>query len=857
MPDDPRAPTVAGRFRQVAAAQPGRPAFREDSRCVTYAELDEQSDRVAVAISDCVPAGARVAIEYPAGAPFAVCALAALKCGGTFVPLDPNWPEARKQSVLAESDAALLLSDRDTLDGWRGRVLPLHSARSAGAASDIACILFTSGSTGRPRGVLVPDSALLKASSDYRDIMGLTPDDRVAWLAPVSVGAMLLPFLGGLLSGACVLPFNVASRGLPAFREWLKAESVTILPMVSSLFRAFAQYVSPGERFDALRWIKLGGEPVLRQDAMLFQERFGPGCSLLNGLGITELAGNVCFHRLSRAASLAQATLPVGQAVPDFELLILGEDGGPRSDGQPGEIAVRSRRAVGGYLNDPERTRQKFAPLPDLPDVPVFRTGDLGRLLPDGELLHLGRTDSRVKIRGYFVDPVEVEAALLEVAGVRDAVVVARDDAGAAQLAAFYTGDAALDGAFLREQLGHRLPPHMIPGTFARLESLPRLRGGKVDRMALAQREAPPVSIENGAPRDWIEVELLKIWEWALGRKGFGVRDSFVALGGDSLSTVRVFAAIERYMDVNLPLNTIRDHPTVEQLAAHIRNVGAGTAWETAVLLGLGTESAPPLFVVPGAGVDVVQIVDLAARLGPDITVYALRYPGLDGTPICYRSTEDLAAHFIHAVRRIQPRGPYRLSGASYGGVVAYEMAQQLHAVGERVEFLGLLDAYGPGYGRVKPQAWWRHGPLICLRWWLPIGNKEQLTVSNVLDGIRMRWDHAMWRVKTWWRPSGVTAPYEKRYRYANAAAFAARARYRFPPFDGDVDLFRARETLPAFLYEMKPDLNWGRLVNGKLRVHEVPGNHTRFIHEPHVAELADAIRKRLAESHGPTSRRN
>ncbi len=815
--------TLAEAFRAVAREHAQRPAILDGERTLTYAELDEATDRLCESLRS---SGARndpieVVSHHDADT---ICALlAALKCGRAFVPVDPDWPEDYREAVRREA-AAIPESARGTL----------------------ALLTFTSGSTGRPRTIATPHEALLEAARGHISGMRLGAGDRVGWLAPLTAGAANMPIFGALLSGACLCPFSVKTRGLSEMRAWAEREKITVLMMVSTLFRQFPLSLEPGANLPALRLLKLGGEPVLRKDVELFRERFHSGVTLMNGLGVTECGGNVSLYSWARTAHCETATLPVGRAVNGVDLLVVDADGKPVEPGASGEIVVRAPRRMAKYANDPEANRIRFAPLSDQPDAPTFHTGDLGRFLPSGDLLHLGRIDERLKIRGQAVVPAEVEAVLRDLDGVHDAAVVGRERTGSMELAAFVVLADGRTGALpeLREALRRRLPPFMIPTHIAGVVELPLLPGGKIDRVALAKREAAPPPAAIVRPRDALEALLARIWEVVLGRPAVGVTANFFQLGGDLNSAARLLALMDSRLLVRLPPDAVERYPTVEAMAALLRSKPDGV-WRMAVLMEPG-QNERPLFLVPGSGLDVNCFSELARRMGPELPVYAMRFPGLDGAPFRHDSVETLARLFLAEIKKIQPRGPYRLAGLSMGGFVAHEMACQLQDAGESVEFLGLFDTKGHGYERFRPRALIRHLPLIVLRWFLPETEKHILTWANFREGCDQKWTRAVARMKLWFRSSATARTVRQRRLSVQAVNIVARLGPRPRIFKGRMDLFRAAEQPPDFLYDLSPDMNWKAFVSGELAIHDVPGAHVSHIREPNAPVVAALIKKRL-----------
>ncbi|HEY2738585.1 MAG TPA: thioesterase domain-containing protein, partial [Thermoanaerobaculia bacterium] len=617
----------------------------------------------------------------------------------------------------------------------------------------------------------------------------------------------------------------------------------------------FLESLRGGESLASLRIAKLGGEPLPRRDLDLFRRCLPPGCRIVNGLGITEAGGNLCHFPVDLSAAIPGATVPVGHPLPDVEILLLDEEGREAAPGEAGEIAVRGRYLSLGYWRDPERTAAAFETLPD--GEVLYRTGDLGRLVADGCYEHLGRKDRQVKIRGLRVDLAEVEEALLAALAVREAVVV---PCGTESLAAFLVPAAGAHlppPAELRKLLAAHLPDQMLPGRFLILPEPPLLPGGKIDRGALgvlAARASDPSASGETAAQDALELQLLEIWRRAFGREAgvTGVADDFFALGGHSLLAARIVTGIRRSLGLEVPLSTLATAPTIRSFAQVLRHRGWIDAANPLVPLCTGG-SKPPFFCVPGAGSDVLSLLALSRRLGPDQPFYGLQPRGVDGSRQFHRTVEEMAAHVVEHLVAFQPEGAFRLGGSSFGGVVAFEIARQLQQRGRQIELLALLDSYGTDYPR--PRAVWSLRRLV--RWCLPVGAKGDTSWDNIRRGLRekVRRLRANLDMAFPWLP-GVP-PVELRFLYLQEVCFRARRRYRPEPFEGRILLFRAEQQPPADLFEPDPELGWSGLATAGITIHDVPGYHGLHLREPNVGVLAARLEPYLSPDPGRKARTN
>ena len=514
-----------------------------------------------------------------------VAGMGVLKTGGFYVPLAPSHPRARNNYILTETEAALILTDRnhlalatelaqtnyqiiniDELDpGLSTENLGLPISPDA-----FAYIAYTSGSTGEPKGVVNTHGRVIHGiGHDKRFKLG--PADRFT-----NVGSSESNAFYALLSGAGSFPWYVKEEGLAHLADWLVQEEITVYRSGPRVFREFVSTLTGKEEFPKLRAINLAGEPMRRDDIELYKKHFSSDCLLINTLGTREV-GPFRVYVIGKETEIIGEIVPVGYAMPDKEVLLLDNDGQKVGFNQVGEIAVRSRYLSMGYWRRPDLTKAKFLPDPESGDRRIYLTGDLGRMSPDGCLRHLGRKDFQVKIRGLRVDVSEVEKALANHPGVKEAIVTSRQDpSGDAQLVAYFVPSSHLAPTVssLRNLLQGKLPDYMIPSAFIKLDAIPLTStgSGKVDRRALPDpgKERPDLDTPYVAPRTPVEEEVAKIWTEILALNLVGIHDNFLELGGHSLAATRVVSHVLKTFQVEIPLRSLFEAPTVAEMAAVI-----------------------------------------------------------------------------------------------------------------------------------------------------------------------------------------------------------------------------------------------------------------------------------------------
>ena len=468
--------SIGARFRRVAHRFPDRAAVREAQRVTTYAELSASAGRIARGLTERLAAEpGPVVLLCDAGASLFAAMLGALEAGRFYVPLDPGLPAARLAAILRTLDAAAVVAGEPWIDLARRLavsepVLPIAELDAGPPApapaarvlpDDLAYVLFTSGSTGVPKGVMQSHRNLLHNARKLATGLAIRADDRLTLLSSPSFGASVSSIYGALLTGACVCPYALAGDGLRRLPEFLSRERITILHSVPSVFRCFSWTLDGREDLSALRVVKLGGEAVLASDFELYGNRFPRRCVFHVGLGATEM--HVIRQWFADHDTPWPGASPLGHAVDETEVVLLDDAGRPAEE--EGEIAVVARTLAVGYWKDPGETAAAFLPVPGRPGVRMFRTGDLGRMLPDGCLLYVGRKGSRLKIRGHRVEVGEVEDVLLKVAGIREAVVDAVGRAERPRLVAWIAreGGSLPSVEAIRAALSGALPAYMVP----------------------------------------------------------------------------------------------------------------------------------------------------------------------------------------------------------------------------------------------------------------------------------------------------------------------------------------------------------------------------------------------------------
>ena len=632
--DYPAADTLTGLFEAQVRRTPDDPALLFDGATLSYRELDRRANQLANHLrKNGVARETLVALCVERSVEMVVGMLGVLKAGGAYVPLDPDYPADRLEFMLADAAAPVLLTQKHLA----GR-LPTHAARvlhldtdwpaiatesdlppADGAAADaLAYVIYTSGSTGRPKGALLTHRNVVNCMRWVVDTYGFGPGERVFQKTPFSFDLSVPEFFAPLISGAAVVMARPGSHGNGDYLANVIAEQgVTFTHFVPSMLALFLEEKNLPARCRTLRWVCCNGEPLPAETVSRFYEVFGAlPVQLHNLYGPTEAAVQVTAGACPREGG---QTVSIGRPLPNTQIYLLDHRGQPVPVGVPGELFIGGVQVGRGYLNRPELTGQRFLPDPfsTQPGAQLYRTGDLARWLPDGRVVHLGRLDHQVKVRGFRIELGEIEAVLNRHPGVRESVVVAREDRpGDRRLVAYVVampeGRAGLS-VQLRAAVLVSLPEYMLPAAFVLLERLPLSPNGKVDRKNLpapdwpAREEATDAYV---APRDGLEERIAAVWKAVLGVERVGAKDNFFELGGDSLLGLRTVNRLREFLDgETLSLAAVFETPTVEGLAANLRRLHPAV-----VARGLGEAAPPAVDDDPGKGVPAIVAVSRDAR---------------------------------------------------------------------------------------------------------------------------------------------------------------------------------------------------------------------------------------------------
>ncbi|QSQ54055.1 non-ribosomal peptide synthase/polyketide synthase [Xanthomonas translucens pv. undulosa] len=576
-------------FEAQAQRTPDAIAVVADQQCVSYAALDARANRLAQRLLALgLRTGAQVAIALPRSIELIVAQLAVLKCAAVYVPLDCAHPRERLLALIADAQAQVLIQEPDGMLAPAGvtclSLADLDDANTAAPpaiavpATATAYVMYTSGSTGTPKGVAVSHAAVLAFALSQQHAP-LQPQDRVAFLANPAFDASTFEIWATLLHGAAIVVVDQQTLLDPnALARYLTASEVSILHLTAGLLPGYWQAMRTF--LPTLRCLLTGGDSVDAGTIAAILAQAAPQ-RLLHCYGPTETTTFSVVHPVATVAADA-ARIPLGRPLPGSRAYVLDRHGQPVPIGVAGEVHIAGVQLAQGYLHRPDLTAERFVPDPfaEQAGERMYRTGDLARWCDDGLLESLGRNDDQIKLRGFRIELGEIQAALRACDGIREAVVIARQDSpGEQRLVAYLVGDgAAPSPEALRTQLGLRLPDYMVPSAYVRLDALPLTANGKLDRRALPAPDASALALQTYlAPEGELEILLAGLWSELLGVEQIGRHDSFFALGGHSLLAVRLISRIRSALGVELPLATLFTQPCLADIAIALRSAVAST----------------------------------------------------------------------------------------------------------------------------------------------------------------------------------------------------------------------------------------------------------------------------------------
>ena len=880
--------SVHSRFSQQAQWVPQHLAVVDAQVAWTYSELEERVNQLAnYLLANNIKKQDIVAIYGHRSANLVWAILGVLKAGAAFAILDPAYPNSRLINCLqlfqpraliqiaAEELPTELQEYVDSLSCECSLNLPQDSSQVASSLlkdyatyspevtvepDHLAYVAFTSGSTGKPKGILGTHRPLSHFLQWHCQTFELNQSDRFSMLSGLSHDPLLRDIFTPLFLGATLyIPEQQDIQTSHKLFDWMQEKQVSI----AHLTPAMAQLLTLDNTANPtkyLRYLFFGGDILTLQNVDRIRN-FAPAATCINFYGATETPQAMGYYIVPKEDNflLLKDNVPLGQGIEDVQLLLLNTKQQLAGIGEVAQIHVRTPYLSKGYIGNDELTDEKFIvnPFTRIADDILYKTGDLGRYLPDGNIEFLGRIDNQVKIRGFRIELGEIESVFNTHPQIQQAIVIAREDIpGDKRLVAYVVPQSEQPhDSDLRSFLAERLPNYMVPSAFVFLDAMPLTPNGKVDRRVLPAPNQSHIKLETNfiPPSNPTEEILVTIWANVLSLKQVGIHDNFFELGGHSLLALRLFSEIEKVFGRTFPLATLFEAPTVKDLANIIDQKQSLAAGSLLVpIQPQGTK--PPLFLIHALGSSILIYHNLAQYLTSEQPVYGIQPQGLNGEDNILTTVEEIAAFYLQEIQKIQPEGPYFLGGYSFGGKLAFEMARQLQQQGQEVAFLALIDCYN-SLGSQR----------------LPLSQRLKIHLDNLRQGKHQYLAKKMIAWSSWLnynlksksqkiafqivKKIGLPLPLTLLNRYIEENNLQANKNYQPRFYPGKITLFQVTEWLAGEGYEIDEFLGWQELSGEKVEIHDVPGDHLSIFEQPQVKILAEKVSTCLERSQMEKSR--
>lgn len=866
----PKDKTLNILLEEQVSKTPDHIALRLGEESMTYKELNERANQLARLMITCgVRTGDNVGLLVLRSFDMIIGMYAILKAGAAYIPIDPDYPIGRQLYILSNSEIGLLLTDSShpvtgLMPGRKSinistAELNQYSTSNLDLAIDseqLAYIIYTSGSTGKPKGVMIEHHSVVNLISWVNQQFSIGTEDRLLFLTSMCFDLSVYDIFGILASGgSLVIAEQAQVSDINQLLWMLQHYEITFwdsVPTTLDYLVKELELTNIDYRQFALRLCFLSGDwiPLSLPDRV---KHFFPKANVISLGGATEATVWSNYFVVEKIEP-DWRSIPYGKPINNNFFYILDDQLKPVHQGVTGELFIGGVGVARGYANDAEKTAAAFLPDPFSEGLvaQMYRTGDLGRMLPDMNMEFLGRKDNQVKIRGFRVELGEIEHVLNQSEHLENAIVLAKDDQqGKKELVAYVVPRPTFDKKTVISYLESLLPNYMIPLAWVEMQSLPLNINGKIDRKALLDmaicREA---NSSYAAPVSLPEKTMTTIWQQVFGMEKLGINDNFFELGGHSIMAMQIMSRFEKETGTAFPVTILFKNPTISSLMASIKKEGvAEREWKSLIPI-KPTGNKMPLYIVHGDGLYVLSFKDLAKYVDDEQPLFGLQPPDLKEVNHTIETMSDIARHYVDEILEHNPNGPYAIAGYSFGGYIAVEMERHLTALGKEVKMLGILDTDAEN----------------CFY------NKPLRTIFK--RKIRRQLPKLLWMIKSFFKHPSITVNYQlnqflkklretgyslglikkpkldevyTRIQLINQKHQAAFKAYHIIPFNNFVYLFKAKKRV-YFVDDFKY-LGWKKYAKKGVKVFDVPGDHETMLHQPNVIEFGRTLQNALDNS--------
>ncbi|GAB1858555.1 amino acid adenylation domain-containing protein [Flavobacteriaceae bacterium MHTCC 0001] len=846
-------------FKKRAALNPKKIAIESDDEQITYEDVLKKVNQLARYLNNKgIGEGDFVGVGLSRNPDLVVSLLAILQCGAAYQPLDPEYPKNRLEFMLDDSKAKILITSKNHSDSFPDTATKILLEEAVISSkqleekplpikvpnTNLAYILYTSGSTGKPKGVKVTHKNLVNFLTSMAVEPGIDKKDRLLSITTISFDIAGLELFLPLLEGATLVlsDENTAKDGRLLLNV-LREKNISILQATPTTWKMLLDL---GWKDPLPLKALCGGEAL---PLSLAKQLLTKCDSLWNMYGPTETTIWSAVKEIHREDEF----ITIGKPIANTQLYIVGENNKLMPPGTVGEIGIGGDGVSQGYWNRPVLTNEKFIPNPfdNTSQSTLYFTGDLGKVLPSGEVQCLGRTDQQVKIRGHRIELGDIEQALLTLDGVKDAVVSVNSERLIAHIVkdveSSYDDNAVV---LWKDRLKEELPSHLVPYEFKFLSELPKTLNGKIDRKALTINEEPKAKIKlHTSPRTKAEQLVAEIWQDCLEIDNIDIFSDFFELGGHSLIAVKVMALIEERTGKQLPLSALLEYSTIEKFALLLDMDNHFITWDSLVPI-KREGNKTPLYIVHGAGMNVLIFNALAKNLDNDQPVYGLQAKGLNGIDEPYGTVEEIAAHYVEAITKGNTKGPYALAGYSFGGIIAYEMANQMLNLNKKVTMLAMLDTYA------HPSYYYKSSIRKKIAFFNYKFKSNMFVIKQMISSSK----HLKERVNTQLKnienfylsiKNGKSKQHEIIYNQPyllDKMNEIASNKYHLVPKNIKIDLFRVEDA--TYYMHDNEYLGWKEIALNGVDIHEIPGDHNELFSPPNDRKSAMILQDILDQRH-------